>query len=55
MGFTNKYELSLGLEPYDVLGFESEDKLNKELLKLIEPRPEFKKEFQTWQKKSVIA
>ena len=54
MELINKYELSLGLEPYDVLGFESEDKLNKELLKLIQPRPEFKKEFRTCQKQSVM-
>ena len=53
MGFTNKYELSLGLEPYDVLGFESEDKLNKELLKLIQPRPECNENFIVGKKQSV--
>ena len=41
MELLNNYELSLGLEPYDVLGFESEDHLNQELLKLIQPRSEF--------------
>ena len=53
MGLINKYELSLGLEPYDVLGFDSEEKLNKELLKLIQPRPEFKNNFVLGKKQSV--
>ena len=39
----NKYEFSLGLEPYDVLGFESEEQLNIEIQKLMQLRPEFKK------------
>ena len=38
----NKFEVSLGLEPFDVLGFESEDQLNVELQKLIQVRKEFK-------------
>ena len=37
----NKYELSLGLEPYDVLGFKSEEELNQEISKLIKVRSEF--------------
>tara|TARA_B100000073_G_C23734999_1_gene571914 strand:- start:1951 stop:2106 length:156 start_codon:yes stop_codon:yes gene_type:complete len=41
MDLTNKYELSLGREPYDVLGFDSEDQLNHEITKLIQLRPEF--------------
>ena len=41
MELINNYELSLGLEPYEVLGFDSEDHLNQELLKLIQPRSEF--------------
>ena len=41
MELINKYELSLGLEPYDVLGFDSEDQLNCEILKLMQIRPEF--------------
>ena len=40
MELINKTELSLGLEPYDVLGFESEEQLNKEIQKLIQIRPE---------------
>tara|TARA_Y100001968_G_scaffold242871_1_gene226609 strand:- start:16794 stop:16943 length:150 start_codon:yes stop_codon:yes gene_type:complete len=42
MELISKYELSLGLEPYDVLGFDSEDQLNNEIQKLIQLRPEFK-------------
>ena len=42
MEIINKYELSLGLEPFDVLGFRSEEELNKEISKLIEVRSEFK-------------
>ena len=41
MEIFNKYEMSLGLEPFDVLGFKSEEELNKEILKLIKIRPEF--------------
>ena len=37
----NKHELSLGLEPFDVLGFRSEEELNKEISKLIKVRSEF--------------
>ena len=42
MQIINKYEMSLGLEPFDVLGFKSEEELNQEILKLIEVRREFK-------------
>ena len=41
MEIINKYELSLGLEPFDVLGFRSEEELNQEILKLIKVRSEF--------------
>ena len=42
MELVNKYEISLGLEPFDLLGFDSEEQLNLEIQKLIEIRPEFK-------------
>ena len=42
MKIINKYELSLGLEPFDVLGFKSEKELIKEISKLIKVRSEFK-------------
>ena len=42
MHITNKYETSLGLETFDVLGFKSEKELNKEISKLIKVRSEFK-------------
>ena len=38
-----KKETSLGLEPYDVLGFNSEEELELEISKLIQIRPEFEK------------
>ena len=41
MEILNKLELSLGLEPFDVLGFRSEDELNKEISKLMKVRSEF--------------
>ena len=41
MEIFNKYELSLGLEPFDVLGFKSEKELNQEIAKLIKVRSEF--------------
>ena len=41
MKLTKKYELSLGLEPFDVLGFKSEEELNHEISKLIRVRSEF--------------
>ena len=41
MEIINNYEFSLGLEPFDVLGFKSEEELNQEILKLIQVRSEF--------------
>ena len=45
MEIINKHEVSLGLEPYDILGFESEEELNKEIAKLIKVRSEFEIKF----------
>ena len=41
----NKKDISLGILPYDVLGFKSEEELNLEILKLIAVRKEFKNKF----------
>ena len=41
MDIIKKYDLSLGLETFDVLGFKSEKELNQEILKLIKVRSEF--------------
>ena len=41
METTLKKEISLGLETYDVLGFNSEEELESEISKLIKIRPEF--------------
>jgi len=41
MEIINKYELSLGLEPFDVLGFRSEEELNQAIAKLMKVRSEF--------------
>ena len=41
MGITLKKENSLGLETYEVLGFNSEEELELEISKLIQMRPEF--------------
>ena len=38
----NKREDSLGLEPFYVLGFKSEEELNLEITKLIKVRKDFK-------------
>ena len=38
---TLKKETSLGLDSFDVLGFNSEEELELEILKLIKIRPEF--------------
>ena len=40
-GNNPKKETSLGLETYDVLGFNSEEELELEISKLIKIRPEF--------------
>ena len=41
MEITLKEETSLGLESYDVLGFNSREELELEISKLIKIRPEF--------------
>ena len=41
MKIISKYEISLGLESFDVLGFKSEEELNHEISKLIKVRSEF--------------
>ena len=41
MQTTLKKKTSLGLETYDVLGFNSEEELESEISKLIKIRPEF--------------
>ena len=41
MEITLKKETSLGLESFDVLGFNSEEELESEISKLIKIRPEF--------------
>ena len=43
METTQKKETLLGLETYDVLGFNSEEELEIEISKLIQIRPEFEK------------
>ncbi len=43
MEITIKKEITLGLETYDVLGFNSEEELELEISKLILIRPEFEK------------
>ena len=43
MEITIKKETSLGLESYDVLGFNSEEELELEISKLIKIRTEFEK------------
>ena len=41
MELINRNDVSLGLAPLDILGFESEEELNIEILKLIKTRSEF--------------
>jgi len=41
MELAEKQETSLGLESYDVLGFNSQEELDLEISKLINIRPEF--------------
>ena len=36
-------QASLGLVPFDILGFNSEEELNNEILKLIKVRSEFER------------
>ena len=38
----NRNDVSLGLAPFDILGFKSEEELNLEISKLIKTRSEFK-------------
>ena len=40
MEIAQKFENSLGLEPFDVLGFKSEEELELEISNLIKIRPE---------------
>ncbi len=42
MEIINNHKASLGLEPFDVLGFSSEEELEREIIKLIKVRNEFK-------------
>ena len=42
MEIIKRQKESLGLEPFDVLGFRSEEELNQEISKLIKVRSEFK-------------
>ena len=41
MEITIKHQVSLGLESFEVLGFNSEEELNQEISKLIKVRKEF--------------
>ena len=44
MEVINKNKVSLGLDSFDVLGFNSEEELNKAISKLIQVRSEFESE-----------
>ena len=46
MEIINRFEISLGLETFDVLGFKSEEELNQEISKLIKLRSEFESKFE---------
>ena len=41
MELINRNDVSLGLPPFDILGFKSEEELNLEISKLIKTRSEF--------------
>ena len=41
MELINRNDVSLGLAPFDILGFESEEELNLEISELIKARSEF--------------
>ena len=41
MELINRNDVSLGLAPFDILGFKSEKELNQEISKLIKVRSEF--------------
>ena len=48
MQIKNMRELSLGLEPFNVLGFKTEEELNQEISKLIKVRSEFERKSKTY-------
>ncbi len=41
MELINRNDVSLGLAPFDILGFKTEEELNLEISKLIKVRSEF--------------
>ena len=41
MELINRNDVSLGLAPFDILGFKSEEELNQEILKLTKIRRKF--------------
>ena len=41
MELINRNDISLGLAPFDILGFKTEEELNMEISKLIRTRSEF--------------
>ena len=41
MELINQYEISLGLEHYEILGFETEDQLKREITELMKLRTDF--------------
>ena len=41
MELINRNDVSLGLAPFDMLGFKSEEELNQEISKLIKIRKDF--------------
>ena len=41
MELINRNDVSLGLAPFDILGFKSEEELNQEILELTKIRREF--------------
>ena len=41
MELINRNDVSLGLAPFDILGFKTEEELNLEISKLIKARSEF--------------
>jgi len=42
MELIDTFEISLGLEPFEALGFDTQDQLDLEIMKLIEIRSDFK-------------
>ena len=43
MELINRNDVSLGLAPFDILGFKSEEELNQEISKLMKVRSEFER------------